>query len=119
MIDRLGQVFFQSNDMKDVFQVIELYERGDDTPDEELMGIIADLQFHNAYEYVTGRVPKMFPVEIEGDTVSIRAWFRGEYFDAAFYLTVYVEYEETEELLTVEHEEKIDEKNSEPAEIII
>lgn len=117
-MERLGQVYFQSNDHKDIFQVLDVYERGDDTPDEELMGLI-DSQFHNAYEYVTGRVPKMFPVAIEGDTASIRAWFRGEFFFSAFYLTVYVEYEETDQLLSVKNDPSEVPKDSEPKEIII
>jgi hypothetical protein len=40
-------------------------------------------------------------VHVEGDTSIIHAWFKGEVFENAFVITVYVECETAEELAAV------------------
>ena len=101
---RLGTVTFQANDSRDIFYVAEVIEAGVDVPDEMLMGI-EDAQFESDKAFVTGLVPQFVPVSIEGDTTSIAAWFRADVFTDPFIVRVYVEYEETEELIDVEDEE--------------
>ena len=47
----------------------------------------------------------MIPVNVEGDTIMIHALFKGDCFDKAYTLRIYVEYEETEILVTEQEEE--------------
>jgi hypothetical protein len=101
---RIGTVTFQANDSRDIFHVADVIEPGTSQSDEELIGI-EDSQFESSRQFVTGHIPKLVPVSIDGDTCLVSAWFRGEMFSDAVVLRVYVEYEETEELLKVEAEE--------------
>lgn len=110
-MDTSGTVSFQAHDRKDVFHVAEVRENGIETPDEELLGIESS-QFDNEQEWVTGRISKMNPVQVDGDTTVIHAWFKGDNFVRSFRITVYVEYEEVEELQATEPDEKSDEEKS-------
>jgi hypothetical protein len=114
-----GTVRFQSNDCKDIFHVADVFEGGVEMPDTEFMGVE---EFDNTLEWVTGNIARMVPVIIDGDTTVIHGWFRGENYDQAFTLTVYVEYEEAEELVSTGGDKKIDvgssdDINMEPQEI--
>lgn len=107
-MSRLGTVTFQSNDSLDIFMVAEVHEEGLSKPDEEFMQI-EDAQFDSDKAWVTGKVPRMKSVFVNGDNTNIRAWFKGELFDKPFVITVYLECEASEELESVEVEASHDE----------
>lgn len=108
----LGTVTFQSNDKMDVFHVALVREDGVEASDEAILNV-EDTQFESDKAWVTGKVPRIKPVNIEGDTAMITAWFKGEEFDKSFVLTVYVECELAEELQEVIADEKIEEEEGE------
>lgn len=95
-----GTVSFQSNDKMDVFFVARLQEEGVESSDEALLQL-EDSQFDSDKAWVTGNVPKIKSVHVEGDTSIIHAWFKGESFEYPFVITVYVECETAEELVEV------------------
>lgn len=114
---RCGTISFQANNSLDIFQVLEV--RPDDLgqSDEELIKV-KDLQFDSNKPWVTGHVPQMIPVNVEGDTTQIHALFKGECFDKEYVLRIYVEYEETETLIPeVQEQEKSSDCDLEPQEI--
>ena len=106
----LGTISFQSNDKMDVFHVAQVHEHGIEQSDEAMLNV-EDPQFESDKAWVTGDVPKMKTVNIEGDTAVINAWFKGETFDKSFMIRVYVECELAEELETVKADEKSEEEN--------
>ncbi|QLH33429.1 MAG: hypothetical protein HWD62_14320 [Cyclobacteriaceae bacterium] len=107
-----GTVSFQANDKMDVFYVINLQEEGIEPSDEALIQV-EDSQFDSDKAWVTGNVPMIKPVHVEGDTAIINAWFKGETFDDPFIITVYVECETAEELDEVIADEAIEQNKSE------
>ena len=118
-MDRLGLISFQANDKTDIFHVAEVREDGIDTSDESFLSI-SDPQFESDRAWVTGKVPGLIKVNIEGDNVFIKAWLKGEKFDLPYTMRIYVEYEEAEELVEVELEKGPDEDDKadlEPQEI--
>lgn len=115
-MDRVGTISFQSNDSMDVFLISEVREDGIETSDEAVLKV-EDAQFDSDKAWVTGRVPKIKPVHVAGDTATIQAWFKGEVFEKSFVITVYVECELTEELSAVDADEAIhDQDNKEDLE---
>ncbi len=114
-MERLGQISFQTNDSSDVFLVAEVREDGIEISDESLMNI-EDTQFDSDKAWVTGKVPRMKSVLIEGDTTIIHAWFKGEVFTNAFVITIYVECELAEELVDAEPDE-VDENSNDNADL--
>jgi hypothetical protein len=120
---RLGQISFQSNDQSDVFKILEVIESGPEPSDEFVFGV-ESTQFDNTLPWVTGCIPSMIPITVDGDTTSVRSWFRGEEdFIGSFFMTVYMEYEEAEELVDSQAEtpekEREREKSDEPKEIFL
>lgn len=107
----LGTITFQANDKMDVFHITQVVEDGIEVSDETRFNV-EDAQFEGDKAWVTGNVPRMKPVNIEGDTAIINAWFKGELFDKPFVLTVYIECEMAEELTEVVAEEKVDDETS-------
>jgi len=107
-----GTVSFQANDKMDVFYVAQVQEEGIEFSDEALSKV-EDSQFDSDKVWVTGNVPKIKPVHVEGDTSIINAWFKGETFDNPFVITVYVECETAEELEEVTADEGIEQDKSE------
>lgn len=120
-MDKIGAITFQSNESSDVFYVADVYEAGMEQSDENLIGVIP-MQFEGVAAWVTGRVPKMTPVNIEGDTAVIHGWFKGGVSDMPYRLAIYVEYELAEELLPDtpdEREQRETRTYDEPQEIIL
>jgi hypothetical protein len=111
---RLGTISFQSNDKTDVFHVAQVLADGIEPSDEALL-TVEDPQFDSDKAWVTGNVPGMKAVTIEGDTTIINAWFKGEHFDKPFMVRVYVECELSEELENVIAEEKVEKSEDEKA----
>lgn len=97
MQQRLGTVSFQSNDRTDVFAVQEVWENGVEATDETFLNII-EAQFEPDKAWVTGKVPSLKPVDVDGDTAIIQACFKGENYFQEFYLTIYLECEMAEEV---------------------
>ena len=104
-----GTISFQANDEMDVFCVARVEEEGIEVSDEALIKI-KDPQFDSDQAWVTGNVPKIKPVNVDGDTSIINAWFKGETFDVPFVITIYVECETVEELEVVVADEKTEEE---------
>jgi hypothetical protein len=104
----LGTISFQANDKMDVFYVAQIFEDGLSASDETLFKV-EDTQFESDKGWVTGNVPKIKAVHIEGDTSIINGWFKGEFFDRWFVITVYVECEMVEELEEVKADEAMEE----------
>jgi hypothetical protein len=100
-----GTISFQAHDKMDVFYVARVKEEGVEPSDETLMQI-EDTQFDSDKAWVSGNVPKVKSVHVEGDTSIISAWFRGERFENPFVITVYVACETAEELVDVSPEEE-------------
>jgi hypothetical protein len=96
----------------DVFFVARLQEEGVEPSDEALLQL-EDSQFDSDKAWVTGNVPKIKSVHVEGDTSIIHAWFKGESFEYPFVITVYVECETAEELVEVRGEEQAEQDRSE------
>lgn len=109
-----GTVSFQANDKMDVFYVARLKEEGIESSDESIIQV-EDSQFESDKAWVTGNVPKMKPVHVEGDTSIINAWFKGESFEHPFVITVYVEYETAEELEEVTADEELEQSKNDKA----
>ncbi len=102
-----GTVSFQANDKMDVFYVARIKEEGIESSDESIIKV-EDSQFESDKAWVTGNVPKIKPVHVEGDTSIINAWFKGETYQDPFVITVYVECETAEELEEVTADEEIE-----------
>lgn len=108
-----GTVTFQANDKTDIFYVARINEEGIEISDEALIEV-EDSQFESDHAWVTGNVPKIKPVHVEGDTSIINAWVKVESYENPFSLTVYVECETAEELEEVAADEEIErDKNEE------
>jgi hypothetical protein len=101
-----GTISFQSNDKSDIFHVAQVVEDGLEPSDETVLKI-EDSQFDGDKAWVTGHVPKMRSVNVEGDTTIINAWFRAQAFDKPFVVRVYVECELAEELEQVVADERL------------
>jgi hypothetical protein len=99
-----GTVTFQANDRMDVFHVAQVKTNDVDTTDAALLNL-DEVSFDNDKVWATGNVPKMTPVDIDGDTTMINAWYRAESFEKDFVIRVYVECELAEELEEVTAEE--------------
>jgi hypothetical protein len=100
---RYGTISFQANNSLDIFQVLQVQVDIDTVSDEALMNV-KDLQFDSDKAWVTGYVPQLIPVNVEGDTIFIHALLKGECFDKCFEVRIYVEYEEAEILIPQEEE---------------
>jgi hypothetical protein len=107
MSNVLGNISFQANDKMDVFHVAQVVNEGIEPSDNTLLQI-EDSQFDSDKAWVTGNVPKIKPVHVEGDTSIINAWFKGETYQDPFVITVYVECETAEELEEVIADEEIE-----------
>jgi hypothetical protein len=107
MSNVLGNISFQANDKMDVFHVAQVVNEGIE-PSENVLLQIEDSQFDSDKAWVTGNVPKMKPVHVEGDTSIINAWFKGATYQDPFVITVYVECETAEELEEVTADEEIE-----------
>jgi len=107
MSNVLGNISFQANDKMDVFHIAQVMNEGIEPSDNTLLQI-EDSQFDSDKAWVTGNVPKIKPVHVEGDTSIINAWFKGETYQDPFVITVYVECETAEELEEVTADEEIE-----------
>ncbi|MFZ6012306.1 MAG: hypothetical protein ACOYXT_18330 [Bacteroidota bacterium] len=92
-----GTISFQANDRMDVFHVAQVFENGIEPSDEALFNV-EDSQFGSDKVWVTGNVPKLRAINVEGDTTIVNGWFKGKTFDQPFTVRVYVECELVEEL---------------------
>jgi hypothetical protein len=117
MSNVLGNVSFQANDKMDVFHVAQVVNEGIEPSDNALLQI-EDSQFDSDKAWVTGNVPKIKPVHVEGDTSIINAWFKGESFEHPFVITVYVECETAEELEEVTADEELEQSKNDKADFL-
>jgi hypothetical protein len=96
-MDKLGTITLQSNDRADVFYVTDVYESGVEPSDESFVGL-PPMDFESSNAWVTGRVPSVKLVEVDGDTTILHGWFKGGSYERHYHLTIYVEYELAEEV---------------------
>lgn len=108
----LGTISFQANDKMDVFHVAQIIEDGIENSFEALIQV-EDAQFDSDKAWVTGHVPRIKAVHIDGDTSIINAWFKGGAFVNPFVITVYVQCEMAEELEEVTADEELEQEESE------
>lgn len=97
MAGRIGTVYFKAFDRSDVFLVTEVLPIEYPELDEALGGFTADdLEIDG--DWVTGRTFAKTNVEVEGDTRNIQCVYRAEE-GRSYTMTIYLEYEEVEEVL--------------------
>jgi len=98
---KLGTITFQAMDNCDIFLETDVYLDGvTDTSDTQATFSEAGIDTDKAW--ITGNVPRMIPVDVDGDTAVIYGWYKGKSYPGPFKLKVYVEYEEVEELIMEE-----------------
>lgn len=118
-VQRLGTVVFQASDESDVFLMMEVRSQGIDMNDLALSGI-DEGDFESNCAWATGHVPTIKRVNVAGDNVFLKAWFKGETFSSAYILRIYIECELSEELTGVVTERLFDadeKRDLEPVEI--
>lgn len=98
-----GSLTMQANDRADIFYIAPVTSNSIDASDEAIAGIEEPI-VDSDKPWVSGSVPQLKPVEISGDNVYIRAWFKGIVYQEPFTIKVYVEYEAAEELIGIEPE---------------
>ena len=113
----LGSISFQANDKMDVFYVAQVMEDGIE-PSHEAFIQVEETQFDSDKAWVTGNVPKIKRVHIEGDTAIINGWFKANSFASPFVITVYLECETAEELEEVTTDEEIEEEQNDEMEFL-
>jgi hypothetical protein len=123
-MDYIGTITFQANDSTDIFLKLQVRPQFESrAPSDESLMNVEDPQFHSDLDWVTGNVPKMTPVQIQGDTAVIHAWFQARTFVLKYMITIYVECEFEEELIEVEADEVVEGEDTkadlEPKEIYL
>jgi len=108
-MDRLGQISFQANDNTDIFLVADVREAGVEISDEALLNV-GDPQFESDKAWITGNIPRIKSVQVDGDTSIVQAWFKGELYTDPFVITVYLECELAEELIEAVSDEPLEEE---------
>jgi len=101
-MEQLGTLIFQANDNTDIFYKTVVFADSVVEALDPLSGL-DDIDWDNS-PWVLGIYPKPQPVTVDGDTTVIYALFKPVPAEP-YTLTIYVYYEETEELLSVEEEE--------------
>ena len=94
---QLGQLYLKANDKTDIFLVADVFANESYPSDETLMGISTD-ELDSSPEWISGRIQKKIPVDVDGDTAVIECIYKATE-KADFELTVYLEYEEVEEVV--------------------
>jgi hypothetical protein len=107
-----GVVTLQASDRMDVFHIAYIGSENIAISDEALMGIENEMPDHDK-PWVTGKMPQLRPVQIDGDNIVIRAWFKGAEFQQPFTIRIYVEYEGAEEFIGVEPQRLPEEEKQE------
>jgi hypothetical protein len=99
----LGSLSFQANDNTDLFFVADIVTSQFDQTDEELLAHSID-DLEGDPDWVTGILPKKTPVTVDGDTSTISCVYKATELNE-FVITIYIEYEEVEQLVEVEEED--------------
>ena len=100
-MNNLGFITLQANDHADIFFFAPVNYADEVISDETLIGT-EDPQIDSDKPWMAGWLPKEIPVNIEGDSGVIHAWFKGDVFTEPFVIRVYVECELAEELESVD-----------------
>lgn len=94
---RLGTLTLQSMDECDVFLKEDLFLNGITDPREYLINLY-DPSFDEDKEWISGQVPGVIPVLVDGDTSIIYGWFKGDIFYTSYIIKIYIEYEEQDQV---------------------
>jgi len=106
----VGTVTLQAGDSTDIFHVAPVSGYGLDQTDEAMMKFSNDTVNK---PWVTGHVPELTPIDVAGDNVFIRAWFKGAAFQQPFTISIYVQYESAEEVIGIEPDRQQEEEKPE------
>lgn len=90
-------------DSSDVFLDESLFLDGV-TDNSESAAQLSEPGFGQSSAWITGQVPKMIPVCVEGDTSVVYGWLRTDQFSFRYTLRIYLICEEVEELTDEEQE---------------
>jgi hypothetical protein len=106
-MSRLGTITLQSLDDSDIFLKEDVFLDGEIDAGEMPCHIQdADPGFDSGQAWITGKVPAPIPVILEGDSTMIVGWFKSDGLYPSFYLRIYIEYEEVEEMITEKESER-------------
>ena len=111
-----GTVTLQAHDSSDIFYMDFVTPTNIVLTDEAQMRI-EDTAIDSQKPWVTGMVPQLNPVQIAGDNVYLKAWFKGAKYTQPFKLNIYVQVEAAEEYFGTEPEHAQEEEQ--PVTIII
>ncbi|HEY9008090.1 MAG TPA: hypothetical protein VIM75_18240 [Ohtaekwangia sp.] len=100
----VGTVTLQAYDSTDIFYMDFVTPDSIALSDEALLNI-EDSGFDSDQPWVTGHVPQLKPVQIAGDNVYLKAWFKGGVYREPFMLNIYVEFEAVEEFIGFDSEQ--------------
>lgn len=95
---KVGTISLQALDRNDVFLKEDIYVDGEKelTTDDLLM---AQPGFDKDKVWVTGNVPKLIPVMLDGDNPVIFGWVNSVSYPGPVLVKIYVQYEEVEQLI--------------------
>lgn len=98
---RIGTLTLQAMDDSDIFLKEDVYLDGlTDFGEAQCSIVPGEPGFEAGKAWETGSVPKMIPVLVEGDSSIILGWFKSDGFFPSYFLKVYIEYEEVEEMVS-------------------
>jgi hypothetical protein len=100
-MNNLGFITLQSNDHADIFFVSPVIY-ADETQSDEALIAVEDPQIDSDKPWMVGWMPQPVPVNIDGDSGVLHAWFKGEVFTEPYVIRVYIECELAEELKSVD-----------------
>lgn len=106
-----GTVTLQAHDSFDIFYMDFVTPTSIVLSDKALMGI-EDSIVDSDKPWATGKVQQLNPVQIAGDNVYLKAWFKGAVYNEPFKLNIYVEVEAAEEYIGMEPEHGSDEEKA-------
>ena len=106
---RVGKISFQVQNESDLFLELEVYAGGEEESSEQQC-MVVEPSFEQFFQYLSGKRPHYVEVDAEGDSSVVYGIFRGENFTIPFTLYLYVEYEETESVISEKEQKKIDQK---------
>jgi len=104
-----GTLTLQAHGREDVFHIAFVSPDGLESSDETLMQVEEPL-FDSDKAWITGRVPQIKRVQVEGDSALITGWFKGETYTDPIVIKVYIECETAEELEGIEESDEQEER---------
>lgn len=98
-MSQLGTLSFQSNDNSDVFLASDVLTSELYPTDSELLDYSSD-DLSDQPVFITGGMVKQIPVCVDGDSTIVYCTYKAIIL-TSFQITVYLEYQEVEQLATI------------------